>query len=69
MSKESVVKLFRDSQSDRTLREKLNQAPNLETFIRLAGERGYKFTAEEWRESTRFSVEEMKGDLSEIPGI
>ncbi|EDX83246.1 hypothetical protein S7335_426 [Synechococcus sp. PCC 7335] len=30
---------------------------------------GYEFTVEEWREATGFSVEELQGELSEIPGI
>ncbi|MEO0869693.1 MAG: Nif11-like leader peptide family natural product precursor, partial [Cyanobacteria bacterium J06642_11] len=49
--------------------EKLNQAPNLEAFTTMAKTYGYEFTAKEWQEMTQFSVEELKGELSEIPGI
>lgn len=69
MAKEAVARLFRASQKDKALREKLNQSKDLETFIRVSKENGYEFTSSEWRSVTQFTVEEFKGELSEIPGI
>jgi len=69
MAKEEVVKLFRAAQADPSIRERLNTAPNPETFVKMARELGYDFTVEEWQDVTRFSVEEFKSKLSEIPGI
>jgi predicted ribosomally synthesized peptide with nif11-like leader len=69
MAQESVTQLFRAAQVDPTLREKLNSAPNLETFVEMAKTYGYDFTIEEWQAMTRFSVEELEGELSEIPGL
>jgi len=69
MAKEDVVRLFRETQANPALRETLNTAPNPEAFVKLAGQYGYSFTLEEWQEITRFSVEELEGELSEIPGI
>lgn len=69
MAKESVAQLFRAAQADSRLRDKLNTAPTIEAFIALAKTYGYEFTAEEWRDVTQFSVEELEGELSEIPGI
>ncbi len=69
MAKEAVARLFRASQKDQDLRDKLNQSEDLDTFIRMAKENGYEFTSSEWQSMTQFSVEEFKGELSEIPGI
>ena len=69
MAKEAVVQLFRAAQVDTSLRDKLNQAPNLDAFTHMAKTYGYEFTAQEWQEMTRFSVEELAGELSEIPGL
>ncbi|HBL13725.1 MAG TPA: Nif11-like leader peptide family natural product precursor [Cyanobacteria bacterium UBA11162] len=69
MAKEQVARLFRDAQANPSLREELSVAPNIEAFVEMAKERGYDFTVEEWQEMTRFSVEELKGKISEIPGI
>lgn len=69
MPREDVARLFRAAQLDVGLREHLSTAPNVETFIQMAEKLGYQFTEEEWREMTRFSVEEFKSDISEIPGI
>lgn len=69
MAREEVVRLFRAAQANPALKEQLNQAPNPEAFVKMAEECGYHFTLEEWQEMTRFSVEELKGELSEIPGI
>ncbi|MEM9483357.1 MAG: Nif11-like leader peptide family natural product precursor [Cyanobacteria bacterium P01_F01_bin.116] len=69
MAKEAVAQLFRAAQVDISLRDKLNQAPDLESFTTMAKTYGFDFTAKEWQEMTRFSVEELKGELSEIPGI
>lgn len=69
MAREEVVKLFRAAQLDPSLKETLNSAPNPEAFVRMAQELGYNFTLEEWQAMTGFSVEELEGKLSEIPGI
>jgi len=69
MAKEEVTKLFKAVQADPALKEKLNSAPNLETFVKMAEESGYSFTVEEWNAVTGFVVEELEGELSEIPGL
>jgi predicted ribosomally synthesized peptide with nif11-like leader len=69
MAKEQVAKLFRDAKANPALREELSAAPNVDAFINMAKERGYEFTVEEWQEMTGFSVEEVEGKLSEIPGL
>ncbi|MGP1375069.1 MAG: Nif11-like leader peptide family natural product precursor [Almyronema sp.] len=69
MAKEAVARLFRAAQSDPALRQELSTAPNPEAFVAKASTLGYEFTVEEWREMTRFSVEELQGELSEIPGL
>lgn len=69
MAKEQVTKLFRDANTNPALKEQLNSAPNLETFVEWAQGLGYDFTLEEWREVTSFQVEELKSKVSEIPGI
>lgn len=69
MAKEAVAQLFRAAQGNPSLREQLNQAPNVEQFIEMAKDYGYDFTLEEWQNMTRFAVEEVEGQLSEIPGI
>jgi predicted ribosomally synthesized peptide with nif11-like leader len=69
MAKEQVARLYRAAQSDSLLKAKLNQAPDLESFVQLAQAEGYDFTIEEWQQMTNFAVEELKCHLSEIPGI
>ena len=69
MAKEQVAKLFREAQIDPGLRDTLNAAPSPESFVAMANQKGFSFTIKEWRDMTNFSVEELKCDLSEIPGI
>jgi predicted ribosomally synthesized peptide with nif11-like leader len=69
MAKEAVAQLFRNAQADPTLRDRLNQAATLEEFVQLAKGYGYEFTIDEWQAMTGFSVEELEGQLSEIPGL
>lgn len=69
MAQEQVARLYRAAQSDSLLKAKLNQAPDLESFVKLAQLEGYDFTIEEWKQMTNFAVEELKCHLSEIPGI
>ena len=69
MAKEAVAQLFRAAQVDTRLREKLSEAPDIQTFVELAKTYGYDFTMEEGREMTQFSVDELDGELSEIPGL
>lgn len=68
MAKEAVAQLFRAAQVDIALREKLSTAPDIATFVAIAKSYGYEFTVEEWQAMTQFSVEELEGELSEIPG-
>jgi predicted ribosomally synthesized peptide with nif11-like leader len=69
MAQDQVVRLFRESQANPSLKERLNASPTPEHFVQLAQQYGYNFTLEEWQASTRFSVEELECELSEIPGI
>lgn len=69
MSKDQVVRLFRETQANPSLKERFNASPSPEHFVALAQQQGYDFTLEEWQASTRFSVEELVCELSEIPGI
>ncbi|MEB3231165.1 MAG: Nif11-like leader peptide family natural product precursor [Leptolyngbyaceae bacterium] len=69
MAKEAVVQLFRAVQTDPEMKEQLNAAPNPQKFVEMAQTYGFHFTVEEWQEMTRFAVEELEGELSEIPGI
>jgi predicted ribosomally synthesized peptide with nif11-like leader len=69
MSKDQVVRLFRDSKANSSLKSELNEASSVEHFVSLARQFGYEFTLEEWKDSMRFSVEELECQLSEIPGI
>jgi len=69
MALDQVVRLFREAQANSFLKEQLNTSPTPEDFVKKAQQFGYEFTLEEWQASTRFSVEELKCHLSEIPGI
>jgi predicted ribosomally synthesized peptide with nif11-like leader len=69
MAKEVVAQLFRASQENPNLREQLNQATTVERFVEMARGYGYDFTLEEWQAMTQFAVEEVPGELSEIPGL
>lgn len=69
MAKEQIVRLYREAQLNPSLKEALNSMPNPADFVSLAKQYGYDFTLEEWQETMRFSVEELKCKLSEIPGI
>jgi predicted ribosomally synthesized peptide with nif11-like leader len=69
MAQQEVARLFRAVQANAELRDRLNAAPDLNTFVQLADRYGYHFTVEEWQAATNFSVEEYECELSEIPGI
>ena len=69
MSQTHVVRLFRDAQINPDLRNRLTVSSTPEEFVAMAKRLGYEFTLEEWKASTRFSVEELECALSEIPGI
>jgi predicted ribosomally synthesized peptide with nif11-like leader len=69
MAIEHVVQLFRAAQADPSLKQALNSAPSPEAFVQRARALGYEFTVEEWQEATRFTVEELESQLSEIPGL
>ena len=69
MAREQVARLYRAAKTDSRLKAKLNQAPDLESFVEMAKSEGYDFTIAEWQQMTNFEVEELKCHLSEIPGI
>lgn len=69
MARDQVARLYRAAKTDSLLKAKLNQAPDLESFVEMARAEGYEFTIEEWQQMTNFEVEELKCNLSEIPGI
>ena len=69
MSQKEVIRLFRNANINPGLKKQLNTAPDPEKFVEMARLEGYDFTVEEWQQATRFSVEELKCELSEIPGI
>lgn len=69
MAKEAVAQLFRVAQANPPLREHLSTAVSIEQFIEMAKTYGYEFTLEEWQSMTGFSVEEIPGEVSEIPGL
>ncbi len=69
MAKDQVVRLYREAQSNPSLRQTLNTAPNMESFVNMANQKGFSFTLDEWKEMMNFSVEELECELSEIPGI
>jgi predicted ribosomally synthesized peptide with nif11-like leader len=69
MAQQEVARLFRTAQTNPSLRERLNSAPDAESFVQMAQELGFDFTVEEWKQATGFAVEELKCQLSEIPGI
>ena len=69
MAREQVARLYRAAKTNSLLKAKLNQAPDLESFVEMAKSEGYDFTIAEWQQMTNFEVEELKCNLSEIPGI
>lgn len=69
MANTEVKRLFQAAQTNPNLRQQLNSAPDPETFVKMAQERGYDFTVAEWQAMTRFAVEEFESEVSEIPGI
>ena len=69
MAIEQAVKLYREAQTNAILRNSLNTAPNPESFVTMANQKGFSFTLQEWLQMKNFSVEELECELSEIPGI
>jgi predicted ribosomally synthesized peptide with nif11-like leader len=69
MAQEQVARLYRAAKADPNLKAQLNQAPDIDSFVKMANELGYDFTIEEWQNVTSFQVEEFKAELSEIPGL
>ena len=69
MAIEQAVKLYREAQANPILRDTLNTAPNPESFVAMANQKGFSFTFQEWLQMRNFSVEELECELSEIPGI
>jgi predicted ribosomally synthesized peptide with nif11-like leader len=67
MAKEAVAQLFRAAQANPSLRQHLNQSATIEQFVEMAKRYGYEFTLEEWQAMTRFSVEELASELSDVP--
>jgi len=67
MAKEAVAQLFRAAQANPSLRQHLNQSATIEQFVEMAKRYGYEFTLEEWQAMTRFTVEELASELSDVP--
>lgn len=67
MTRERVAKLYREIQLNQGLFDTLNTAPSPESFVSIANQRGGVFTFKERQEMTQFSVEELEGNISEIP--
>ncbi|HEY9737635.1 MAG TPA: Nif11-like leader peptide family natural product precursor [Trichocoleus sp.] len=55
MATEAINRLLRAAQDNPALRDKLNSAPNVEAFVKVAQGYGYRFTIDEWREVGRSS--------------
>ncbi|WP_235182303.1 Nif11-like leader peptide family natural product precursor [Fischerella thermalis] len=68
MSKQEVIRLFRAAQTNPNLREILNSASDLETFVKMAQQQGYNFTVDEWQKATGLVMEDSESQVSEIQG-
>lgn len=69
MAQAEVARLYRSIQNNPELRGQLSKAHSQDEFINIAQSHGYEFTAKEYLDSVRFSVEELKCEMSEIPGL
>lgn len=68
MTQENAARLFKAVQHDQALKAKLKATTNPETFVKVAGEQGYTFTAEELQAQIRkMSEEELACVIN--PGI
>jgi len=69
MAARDILELFRESRKQPELRQELERAQTLEQLIAIARGRGYSFTQDEWYATTGFQVEELPGELSDVPGL
>ena len=69
MAKQDVLELFRKVQRHPQLMQNLHHVTTPEQLIEVAEELGYSFTIDEWKAVTGFQIEELPGELSEIPGL
>ncbi|MCP6757515.1 MAG: Nif11-like leader peptide family natural product precursor [Fischerella sp. CENA71] len=65
MSKQEVIRLFKNAQTNPNLRELLNSASNLEVFVQIAQQQGYNFTVEEWRKAIDLVIEDSESQIYE----
>ncbi len=68
MSKQEVIRLFRNAQTNPNLRKILNSASNLEAFVQMAQQQGYNFTLEEWQKATGLLTENLESKVYENQG-
>ncbi|BAZ65386.1 MAG: Nif11-like leader peptide family natural product precursor [Pelatocladus maniniholoensis HA4357-MV3] len=68
MSKQEVIRLFRNAQTNPNLRKVLNSALNLEAFVQIAHQHGYNFTVEEWQKATGLVIENSDSQVYENQG-
>ena len=69
MAKKDVLELFRRVQRQPQLMRDLHRVTTPEQLVETARGLGYQFTVDEWKAVTGFQVEELPGELSEIPGL
>ncbi|MFB2769389.1 Nif11-like leader peptide family natural product precursor [Pelatocladus sp. BLCC-F211] len=63
MSKQEVIRLFKNAQTNPNLREILNSASSLEVFVQIAQQQGYNFTVEEWQKATGLVIEDSESQV------
>ncbi|KOP26184.1 bacteriocin [Hapalosiphon sp. MRB220] len=63
MSKQEVIRLFKNAQTNPNLRQVLNSASNLEAFVQIAHQHGYNFTVEEWQKATGLVIEDSESKV------
>ncbi|MGJ5672998.1 MAG: Nif11-like leader peptide family natural product precursor [Nostochopsis sp.] len=65
MSKQEVIRLFRNAQTNPNLRKVLNSASSLDIFVQIAQQQGYHFTVEEWQKATGLIIENLESHVYE----
>lgn len=68
MAQETAARFFKAAQQDRALQDRLKATSDPETFVKIAEQRGYRFTVKELEtEIGRLSEEEFAAVIN--PGI
>ncbi|MFB2919273.1 MULTISPECIES: Nif11-like leader peptide family natural product precursor [Aerosakkonema] len=68
MTQESAARFFKAIQQDEALKAKLKATKDPETFVKIAGERGYQFTVEDLHiQIEKLSPEEIASAIN--PGV